>query len=36
MLKVKFFKDLDMYLFYVCEYTVALQMVVSLHVLVGN
>jgi hypothetical protein len=30
-----FFKDL-FYLFYVCEYTVAVQMVVSLHVVVGN
>jgi hypothetical protein len=28
-----FFK---IYLFYVCEYTVAVQMVVSLHVVVGN
>jgi hypothetical protein len=24
------------YLFYVCEYTVAIQMVVNLHVVVGN
>jgi hypothetical protein len=24
------------YLFYVCEYTVAVQMVVSLHVVLGN
>jgi hypothetical protein len=24
------------YLFYVCEYTVAVQMVVNLHVVVGN
>jgi hypothetical protein len=28
-----FFKD---YFFYVCEYTVFVQMVVSLHVVVGN
>jgi hypothetical protein len=27
---------LFIYLFYVCEYTVAEQMVVSLHVVVGN
>ena len=30
------FKDLFIYLFYVCEYTVAVQMVVSLHVVVGD
>jgi hypothetical protein len=29
------FKDL-FYLFYVCEYTVALQIIVGLHVAVGN
>jgi hypothetical protein len=27
---------LNIYLFYVCEYTVAVQMFVSLHVVVGN
>ena len=32
----QFLKDLFIYLFYVCEYTVAVQMVVSLHVVVGN
>jgi hypothetical protein len=31
-----FFKERFIYLFYVCEYTVAVQMVVSLHVVVGN
>ena len=32
-----FFKTiLKIYLFYVYEYTVAVQMVVSLHVVVGN
>jgi hypothetical protein len=30
------FGFLRTYLFYVCEYTVAVQMVVSLHVVVGN
>jgi hypothetical protein len=28
--------SLKIYLFYVCEYTVAVQMVVSLHMIVGN
>ena len=29
-------KDLFIYFIYLCEYTVAVQMVVSLHVVVGN
>jgi hypothetical protein len=31
-----FFLFLKIYLFYVCEYSIAVQMVVSLHVVVGN
>jgi hypothetical protein len=31
-----FLKDFIIYLFYVYEYIVAVQMVVSLHVVVGN
>jgi len=31
-----FFKIRFIYLFYVCEYTIPVQMVVSLHVVVGN
>ena len=34
--RVLFFFLRFTYLFYVCEYTVAIQMVVSLHVVVGN
>jgi hypothetical protein len=30
------FFSLKIYLFYICEYTVAVQMVVSLHVVVGD
>jgi hypothetical protein len=33
---VYIFKDLFIYLFNVYEYTIAVQMVVSLHVVVGN
>ena len=32
----QFFKKRFIYLFNVCEYTVAVQMVVSLHVVAGN
>jgi hypothetical protein len=35
-LSLSFFFLRFIYLFYVCEYTVAIQMVVSLHVIVGN